>query len=105
MDTFRKRVITSHIGFDETRIIIDDVWMKGRNEHVNLDLIRGIVDKRGIYCDIQWKAIKQLRLAIASRFDLSKERIARHCHSFVTDFNEEDIQSIFECLVASKLGT
>lgn len=52
MDTFRKRIITSHIGFDETRIIIDDVWMKGTNENVNLDLIRGLIDKKGIHCDV-----------------------------------------------------
>lgn len=79
--------------------------MKGTHEHVNLDLIRSIVDKRGIYCDVQWKVIKQLRLAIASRFDLKKERISRHCHTFVTETNQEEIHTIFECLVGSKLGT
>jgi hypothetical protein len=97
--------VTPFTGYDETRILIDDVWMKSSSDSSNLDLLRGLIDKKGLYCDTTWKSVVKLRLAIASRCDLKNHRISRHCLTIQTHFDEDDLVTIFSNLVAAKLPT
>lgn len=38
------------IGYHETRILIDDVWMKQENNPSCIEVLRCLIDKQGLYC-------------------------------------------------------
>lgn len=103
MDTYRKKLVTPLSGYHETRILVDDVWMKGEHDASCLDVLRNLVDKQGVYCDTTWKNIVALRLAIISRCDLKSQRISRHCLTIQAHLMDEDLVGIFSTQISRKL--
>lgn len=104
MDTYRKKLVTPMTGYHETRILLDDVWMKYQSDTSSLEVIRNLIDKKGLYCESTWKTVSGLRLAVVSRSELKPSRINRHCFLFQAELSSIDLIGIYTTLITNKLS-
>lgn len=62
-----------------------------------------MIDRGGILCDKIWKNVKDLRFCLASRLTIPDSRLLRHCFTINIERQEEDLQTIFECVIGKEI--